>query len=237
MSQSTFLTDRVRILIFFKKNHSLSDDEFKRYWLEEHSLAFKKFIEGKTGLIKCTSTNKSCRGSNRWVTSTCWKTMTIWTSAEYFSDVVPVEEKFYDRKSAIIVRLNIVPMMDRSNEFPTPARTETSPLLREDRVRMVCALQRKQGMTMDEMTKYWSGGHISATSGTRLVKEIITGEQNHLVFPNPIVSLDKSVNMPLPTWDGFTLVDTPSLDTFLYPEDAKTMTEDRAKFLDELLNF
>ncbi|KAK7051483.1 hypothetical protein VNI00_004457 [Paramarasmius palmivorus] len=160
------------------------------------------------------------------------KVTEIWSSAEYFSDVVPDEEKFCDRKDAILVRLNIVSINDRSSEFPIPRTAASLPLLQEDRARMVCIIKRKEGTTMDEMKKHWLGEHIKVSSLTLLGKEMIKVEQNHLASPSPIVSFSEPPSdTALPDWDGITLIDTPSFDTFLYPEDAKALGEDNAKWL------
>ncbi|KAK7051625.1 hypothetical protein VNI00_004604 [Paramarasmius palmivorus] len=249
MSQHVFQTDRIRTLIFCKKKPSVSDEEFSRYWLEEHSRVFMKHMGGKAGLIRYQQMHVNKRESAR------FKDMGVpvlegydgvvlfdlesfdqftehWSSPEYLSDVVPDEEKFCDRKSAILLRVKIASVFERDGESST-AGTISSPYhILEDRVRLFYVFRRKEGMTIEEMGKHWLEERTKLSlQKTQLGKEMIGWEQMHLAFPDPIVQFDESMSNPLPQWDGVALCDAPSFNSFLHPEDIKIRAEDNEKWL------
>ncbi|ESK92395.1 glyoxalase family protein [Moniliophthora roreri MCA 2997] len=244
-ARHTIRTDRVRILIFFERNPSISYEEFGQYWLHEHSKVFTRYAEGKKGLIKYEQLHINQEEKARlkdlgfpvlegydgvvlFDLESFDHISAIWSSPEYFSVVAPDEAKFCNRKTAIMVRLKVATIVDREKVSQTKS---TSYYVREDSSRMMVVVSRKEGMSAEEFTEFALGEHARVLcEDTQMGKELIKYDQLNLVFPDPISRLDEVSSVPLPEWDGLEILDAPSFDSFLHPQDLKLYSESDAKW-------
>ncbi|EEB95459.1 hypothetical protein MPER_05572 [Moniliophthora perniciosa FA553] len=98
---------------------------------------------------------------------------------------------------------------------------------------MIVAFPRNEERSAEEFTKFALGERARLLcDDTQMGKELIKYDQLHLVFPDPISRLDEAASIPLPEWDGLELLDAPSFDSFLRPQDLKLYSENDAKWTD-----
>ncbi|ESK92396.1 ethyl tert-butyl ether degradation [Moniliophthora roreri MCA 2997] len=241
--QYTSRTDRVRILILLEKKHSLSTEEFQHYFLNVHSKIVAKFAEGKDGLIKYEQlhvnqeerafikdmgqTVPNYDGVTLFDFESFDKFEAFFSSSEYISDIGSDIERFLHTTTALVLRLNIVPIIDPEVHVSRLSLNQIS----KDRATALFGFTRKEGISREEMRTHWLNSHAKVVcSETRMGREIIKYEQLHLATECPIRRLNES-SMDLPNWDGLALIHAPSFQTFRHLEDVKALAKDNAKFL------
>jgi len=122
-------TDRIRVVSFVKKKDDLSQEEFHRYWLEEHSKVFSSIAIAKRNLLKYEQMHKDhhvCKaldslgflpphwdGLALFEAESFEKFFAIFEDEEYKKIVVPDELKFIDRPKCTLLPLNLATIYDR----------------------------------------------------------------------------------------------------------------------------
>uniref|UniRef100_A0A0W0FJ65 EthD domain-containing protein n=1 Tax=Moniliophthora roreri TaxID=221103 RepID=A0A0W0FJ65_MONRR len=235
-TQYTSRTDRVRILILLEKKPSLSTEEFQEYFLNVHSKIFAKFAEGKEGLIKYEQLHVNQEekallkdmgqpvpdydGALLLDFESFDKFEALFSSPEYISIVGSDMDRFVHTTTALVLRLNIVPIINPEEHVPKSSLNQ----IRKDRVAILFVFTRKEGMSLKEMKKHWFSHANLVCNETRMGKEL------HPATDSPIKRLDASSSTDVPDWDGFGLFHAPSFATFRHPEDGQALVEDCVKF-------
>ncbi|EEB95489.1 hypothetical protein MPER_05536 [Moniliophthora perniciosa FA553] len=132
----------------------------------------------------------------------------LWSTEEYFSVVLPDEEKFIDRATSLVFRFNLATVVD-SVAIPSYD-------IRKDTARMLLLFARREGTSMAEFTESVLNEHAEfLKKGTQMGEEITKYEQLHLAFPlEPIKTLDELSSFPR-EWDGVEIIDASSYDSLL----------------------
>ncbi|KAK7051493.1 hypothetical protein VNI00_004467 [Paramarasmius palmivorus] len=255
MGQHALRTDRYRILLFIKRQPSLSYEEFSRHWLEVHSKLVIEIAKKHKGLIRYEQLHVNQSEKQQLenlglpvldydgvalfdVESFETYTATV-SLPEMQSLIVPDENRFFVRSTAFVLKLNIASIVDHDEDLiiaaqmgsASSAYLKVPTKLRKDRARMLLMFKRKEGMSMEEMTKYWLNEHAKVvTEDMKMGAEIIKYEQLHLAPPNPTEHYVAGSTTSLPDWDGVALIDVPSFDSFRRPGDTKILMKDQTKW-------
>uniref|UniRef100_A0A0W0FJ48 EthD domain-containing protein n=1 Tax=Moniliophthora roreri TaxID=221103 RepID=A0A0W0FJ48_MONRR len=221
-AQHALRTDRIRTLIFLRKKSSISYEEFDQYWLQVHSKVFANYVEGKRGILKYEQMHinlaekaklkglglavlEGYDGVALFDLNSFDDSSALWSTDEYFSVVLPDEEKFIDRATSLVFRFDLATIVD-SVAIPSYD-------IRKDTARMLVLVARREGRSMAEFTESVLSEHARILcEDTQMGMEITKYEQLHLAFPlEPIKTLDELSSVPR-EWDEVEIIDACSYD-------------------------